>query len=269
MLNKLKTINMLRNEKIILIYQHGKVASTTLANSIENQGIKTIKQHSFYNNITKDIFVNYKSSKFYNKSKDSLISTIKRRIILYLLKMNSNVKIISLVREPISRNISFYFQEFQIPLMDIAKSTNHTVSKNFNIDKLIDDFYLNFNHQHGIKWFDNEFKKSFGVDVFNHEFNSKKGYSIINQNDLDIMIIKLEKIKDLKEQIKKFVGLKKFKLIKENLASKKWYSEVYKEFKSKIEINEEYIDLLYNSRYMKHFYTKKEIKDFKDDYLSN
>lgn len=268
-MSKIKTINKLLNNEVILIYQQGKVASRSIAASIEkSSNLNTLKKHSFYNHITKSLFKNYKSTDYYLKQVVNNFKKIKTKIILELLKRNEKLKIITLVREPISRNISFYFQDFQIPLMDLNCHNDNTKVKNTNLDKLISDFYKNFNHFQGVNWFDNEIKRSFNIDVFDYRFNKDGGVSIIEDKNLQIMIIKLEKIKKVESNIGDFLGVNNFQLLKKNMSQKKWYNGIYNKFKSEILINNEYINELYDSKYMKHFYSENEINLFKEKYMS-
>ena len=46
-----------------------------------------------------------------------------------------------------------------------------------------------------------------------------------------------------------------FKLINENTAQQKEYYNIYMEFIEKIKLPKDYIELMYNSKFMKHFYT--------------
>ncbi|MHA7865789.1 putative capsular polysaccharide synthesis family protein, partial [Flagellimonas marinaquae] len=81
------------------------------------------------------------------------------------------LKIISMVREPIERNISAFFQW--------NKSINSTEFQKEKVDMegLMASFLEKFNHQRPLEWFDKNIYKHFNIDVFNREF-PERGYDI-------------------------------------------------------------------------------------------
>lgn len=264
----LSKIKKYKNDNLILIYQQGKVGSRSLSNSIKKKNISQITIHSFHSKIATQLFNNYNSKKYYISKLNNIHYKTKMFFLLKLLKNNKKLKIISLVREPISRNISFYFQDFQIPLMEISSNRDTTISKNINIEVFIDDFFKNFNHTNGINWFDNELKKYFDLNIYKYPFDKERGYSIIKKDNIEFLIIKLEKLNRLKKGnlFNDFLNVKNFNLTRKNDSKEKWYDCIYKDFKESIVFSEKYINRIYNSKYMRHFYTNEEILKFKNYY---
>jgi len=71
------------------------------------------------------------------------------------------------------------------------------------------------------------------------------------------------------EAIKKFLDIDNFTLHQANAACTKAYDTLYKEFKKKIIFPKQYLDMMYNSKYAQHFYTKKELQKFRAQWESN
>ena len=52
--------------------------------------------------------------------------------------------------------------------------------------------------------------------------------------------------------------------LKTNVGSAKVYAPLYKEFKNSIVLPESYVDRMYTSKYMRHFYSEEEIARFRE-----
>lgn len=70
-------------------------------------------------------------------------------------------------------------------------------------------------------WFDEELKELCDVDVYSHPFDKDKGYSIINENGVEILLLKTEKLSNLTDVIKDFANIQQFELLNENIGEKK------------------------------------------------
>jgi hypothetical protein len=171
---------------------------------------------------------------------------------------NRTARFITLVREPIARNISAFFQNF-------TRFTGHRLEKPHpDPEELVSFFFQNYRHTIPLTWFDAEIKKTLGIDVFDHPFPAEKGYQFISWNKFELLILKLETKDTVKEKaIKSFLGLEQFTLRKRNTANKKKYSKIYRDFLEHIRFPREYIDAMYESAYAKHFYTTDEIHSFR------
>jgi hypothetical protein len=60
-----------------------------------------------------------------------------------------------------------------------------------------------------------------------------------------------------------FLGLESFTLTESNTASVGGYDVIYKKVCDSITLPPEFIEKIYGSRYVRHFYSEKEITDFK------
>lgn len=231
----------LSRSTLVLIYQMGKVGSQSI----------------YYSLIDADIFPIF----FFHEFK--LLQEQERlryRYLEYALNQQKHIKIITLVRDPVARNISSFahdfFAYFGVPMQA------HT------LDQLESMYWQYDRHQYGIKWFDNEFNRNLGVDVYSHDFDRVRGYGRITQDNFEILIIKLENPDQIKEKaIIDFLGLSKFNLKRFNTAADKWYKKNYREFVKKIKLPEDYLNGLYESKFCKHFYTIDEVDGFRKMWL--
>ena len=227
----------------LLIYQMGKVGSSSIYYSLKSnyKGL-ILHLHSFPSKY------NY--------------ANVKRLRNFVVKKKIEQVNIISLVREPIDRNISAFFQNFER-----YTGTAYAEAK-FSIEELLDIFLLNFNHNDTFSWFDDNILKNFGLDVFGTPF-PEEGFCSYYGDNFNLLILKVEIEDELKEEIiSKFLKLEKFKLSRYNVGKVKDYAQTYKKFKDEIILPLYYIDLMCESKYIKHFYNSKEIEIVREKWLS-
>ncbi|MRG85070.1 putative capsular polysaccharide synthesis family protein [Salinibacillus xinjiangensis] len=252
---------------IVLIYQMGKVGSTSIEETLEKSPLYIEHAHSLRSPMTYEMFKRFSSTRYYLPLLSRLRQKINGVVKKVIFNNKKNIKIISLVREPISRNISMFFQDIHIPIFDMAKYYNGRKDGDVSLETLKDLYFSKLNHKYGVTWFENEFEKTFGINIYDYEFDKEKGFTTISQKGIDIMVIKMEKLGILEEEIGNFLEMKNFKLSKANISGRKWYSELYIKFKEEFSPSEEYVDSIYNNLYMEHFYTEEEIKKFKEKWL--
>lgn len=252
-------------EDNIFIYQMGKVGSTSLEKSIA----KGIHWHNFYPSYIEKIYKSkFHKEKFLNKLLYPVEFYILRKVIRYKIKKGKEVNIITLVREPISRNISFLFQ-FAPLLLYKYYHEGHKRDDKYNTLKFLEtEFYNNLWHNSAEGWFELELKKITGINVFDYSFDKEAGFSIIRKDNINLLILQMEKMSQNQSVIGEFIGDESFELTNDNLGSKKWYYDLYKEFKDYFKPSREYVEELYNSQYMKHFYSNKERSYLKEKWLN-
>ncbi len=174
----------------------------------------------------------------------------------YLVVERKPAKFITLVRDPIARNISSFFEMKHIflPQKDINKITP---------DDLTNIFFDKFHHTYPLLWFEIELRQITGINIFKSPFSFDKNYQIIKEDSFEILILKAESDDIVKQSaISEFLNLNNFSLSRSNITGQKNYSDQYKKFQNQIHFSQKYIDEMYNSNYTKHFYSEKEIFQF-------
>jgi len=172
-------------------------------------------------------------------------------------------KIISLVRDPVARNIATFFENIQevIPDWQTPSYLNDP-----SVIQNVQRAFLNIKtiHSEPYRWFDEQMKPVFGVDVFASSFPCETGYNIYNpQSRMSILVIRLEDLNRIAPfAVKDFLELDNFKLFNANIGEKKEYAELYHRFKQ-YPLPDEYLNEIYNTKYAHTFYTKEELENFK------
>ncbi len=171
----------------------------------------------------------------------------------YLLEKSHSYKVISLVRNPIERNLSAFFEAFEIHMGMPAHLFRGSLQ---DIEKA---FYEKLDHSYCKDWFDNHFKGGVGVDVYEFAFAKAKGYTMIKGDQTDILLLKTTLDDTLKSKlIGDFCGIENFTLENYNVTGAKKGATLYADFKSYIRFPKSYLESQLESTYMNHFFTEEE-----------
>lgn len=170
-------------------------------------------------------------------------------------------KIITLVRDPIARNYSSYFEH-----LDHIWNTPqaHTV---IQLDALASGFLTRFPHDEPLTWFDDEMRPVTGIDVYDHAFPAS-GELTIRTDRLDLLVLKSE-LEDAAKanSVARFLGLDALVLRTVNATVQKPKGAVYRRFLERVSPGEAYVDRMLDSRYTRHFYTPAERERLRAAYL--
>ncbi len=261
---RLQLLKELNREEAILVHTMGKVGSSTVYHSLKDLHLDTPIYHTHFLHPER-IKVQRKNLKEKQIIPDSQLF-IGKHLQKYLESdAQVNWKVITLIREPIARNISAFFE-------NITKRFKHFLidyqSQKLNIDTLIDTFLTEYPHDLPLMWLDWEINSIFGVDVFSAEFPKDIGFTIIEKSNVKLLVIRLDKLEDCTQKaFKEFLSLESFVLSNNNVAESKNYYSIYKDFQNSINLPKEYIEEMYNSKYTQHFFTPHEISAFNKKWL--
>ncbi len=266
-----KVSSMHRTDKCtVIIYQMGKVGSSTVKDSIErlNLPINLYHVHALTHERLK-----WLQDTFKHASKIKGRAVIHDHVVegLYLRKKldesdQQDWKVITLIRDPISRNISTFFQSLDIFFPEWVKE--HNASQRALLertDEMIELFLNEANHDLPLIWFDSYLKPVFNIDVYDKKFNAEKGYETYTNGHTNLLLLRLENLDDcVADAFREFLDIEDFDLKKSNISSEKSYSDAYNEFKDSIKLPASYIDKMYSSKFVQHFYTKNEIEQLRN-----
>jgi hypothetical protein len=219
----------------VIVYQMGKVASMSIYNSLKEQ---------------------YKGITLHRHILDDKEDWQAQFLIAHAVEQHKPLRIISLMREPIGRNISDFFQNFE--RITGIKPEN----SKFSTDELITLFFSNPKMYHDVplNWFDNNIKKHFGINIYSEPFPKEEGWAIIKKDNIELLLMKSEISDEKKEAlVKGFMKTDNFRLSTSNIGEDKGYAEMYKAFKQRFQPPKEYLDMFYTSPKIRHFYTDAEL----------
>lgn len=261
---RIKELRDVKNASV-LVYQNGKVGSSTLWHSILDVGIECAHLHY----IGKDEMVQYlicDQNDYENLAERMTFHNEKELINDYICKLRERkpLKIITLVREPISVDISTVFQFLWTDYLD-----RYLIKGDSNFSTAILELILKFKNRL-FNWFDTELNNLFGIDIYDYPFDKDKGYTYIEKDGLEIIVLQLEKLQQLEKLVGHFIGRENFKIKTYNQAVNKEYRFIYNSFLKEIKLPKEYIDFYYNNNSsMDYFYSKNMQKNFLEKWKKN
>jgi len=258
----------------IINYQMGKVGSSTVQASLEAMNLDQPVYHVHFLNPERVGQIEQQRRKYFRTEKYALL----RRPWLYeflfeqIQKKNRHWKLITLVREPVARNVSTFFENLEVT--NKPGSTAYVIRSDYydfnieadpeNLDELIGLFFDRLVHERPLRYFDDEIKTVFGIDVFATEFPVDKGYGVYPGEYADLLLVRLEDLDRCANTVfKQFLGLDDFELVRANMSDDKIYAALYKAFKRSIRFPEAYLGEMYESRYARQFYSEEEIRGFR------
>lgn len=258
----------------IVVYQMGKVGSSTISKSLH----ETVSDRNIYHVhfLSADRVVEYerKRKRFLRTRYVGDLRHIWQYVHLRQClheRPDEGWKVITLVRDPVARNLATFFEHMEVK--ESSANSWRLVSREFgfdvrigadDLDPLIDLFFRKCRHEAPIDYFDTEFNGVLGIDLFKSPFPRERGYDILNSGKHEVLVLRLESLSACHEQaMLDFLGLRNFELTNANIGENKDYADVYRLFKDRIKLPESYLDRLYDSRMARHFYSDEELAKFR------
>jgi len=174
-------------------------------------------------------------------------------------------RIITAVRDPVARNLSWFFTEMQWRHRDgNPLALYRSGEREAALRELQRLFEEDFEQEAPVQWFDRELKATFGLDVLAHEFDPARGYQIYQDGGTRVLLYRLESLGECGEgAFAEFLGVDSFTLLRTNSIQDKSYGEIHQAFVSRVRLHDDVLDRLYDSPVMRHFYTPAEIDRFR------
>jgi len=230
----------------ILIYQPGKVGSTTIESALLNAGVSCVHFHWLESNKVCQYGFNEQVLKLYKEY---------AKLVHDKLHIEDEIKIITIVRDPIGKELSDFMQKFMHDFVDKVIETNKL---ELEAQKFVEERVAK---NEEFSWFDEELKQLTGIDIFKYPFDKEKGYAWIKTENVQILVLKTEMLDNNSDIIAEFVGKDNVQMKRENEAKDKHYRYIYDELKKRFCLSEKIVNELYTQNpYMDHFYTKEEKK---------
>jgi len=262
---------MQKNFFHVFVYASGKTGSTSLHKSFYEYGLSSMHTHS---------------SKYFEERviREKLGDHfILMDYINHLAKKAKNtLLIIDIVREPISRKISSFFQSMTTYLeFPTNLPKNMAKFQGFPLDKLLEHFSDNIGEM--IELFNNDYllkRENYysfdeydrdGVSIRSRNFDFSNNRMFFLHNSKRYLILRFEDI-NMWEGIIQSIGYPNFRLVEENLTEKKKISKLNNQFKEHYKIPKTTLDYIYlnekmHAEVLAIFYTQEEQENYYNYWL--
>jgi hypothetical protein len=240
----------------ILVYQMAKVGSSSIVEALKARKLLVFQLHRMNREHLERMRAKRVELGWHlapPPAHDILGPILRERLV----NRGRRVKVITLVRDPIARNFSSYFEH--LDAIWHRENAHATVP----LEELHRGFLERFPHDEALTWFDDELRPVFGVDVYEHPFPAS-GHLRIG----DVLVLKSELDDATKcAAVSEFLGLRDLAFRPANVTASKAKGEPYKRFVSTLRLDSAYVDRMLESRYTRHFYTEVEREEMRRKYL--
>lgn len=266
----------------ILLLQMGKVGSKSVQTGLEALHLDRPVYHSHFLSEARTAQTEKQRRKFFRTDRYAYL--LRPWLNQFLIRMfrddpeSRTWKLVTLTREPVGRNISAFFENLDVVERDGGAfeitsdyyGIEPTVVTPDDVGKLAELFFTRATHDSPVKFFDREIRDIFGIDVLKSGFPIDKGYEIYRNGRVELLVIRLESLVHVvAPAMHEFLGIEDFRLINSNIGAKKVYAPLYDAFKKHVVIDTDYAGKLYDSEYMRTFYSQDEIRAAKDTWLKH
>lgn len=236
----------------VIILTPGKVGSSSVYYTLKK---KLNKNYVFH--------IHYLSKQGIEKSNNSHLKSDRKSLPLHLLiskilykklmKYDGQLNIITLIREPISREISGFFQNIDFHKNDLEGK--NLLINDFETLKKINKILPN-SQKSITNWIKTELLNNFEIDIYSSNYPKEIGFKIFKKEQFNLLLTRMEDLdSSFKSSTKVFFKLDKgIELENYNVGNNKYYSKTYKQLKNKININDDALNSIIKSQYVQHFY---------------
>ena len=226
--------------ELVVVYTVGKVASSTISESIIAAGLQCYDVHVLEHSRLLNAMKTHARNNVFPPPHIAQSLLIRRDFF----SKYSNVKLISLVRDCPSRNVSCVFQ-------NLPKDADISVGE-------ISEQLLAMHFNPFSPWFRNELLQVTGIDVMATTFDRDARWQRYSQGRFELLLMRTDLADDEKSrQLESFLGLK-VPLLRSNVGAQKWYSDLYDRFNSSGQLTEKWLNSAIDNKFMKHFYRDDE-----------
>ena len=185
----------------------------------------------------------------------------------WMATLSDDIKlsVITMVKDPISRNISHFFHAIGSFWPDFK---HRFEVGDIDMEEVRDTFlglFLSFKFE---EWFRQNFEPIFPIDVSTISFDHDKGFAIAEPPNARyrVMVMRSDDIsRVLTPACKEFIGADVTLAARANTAEEKFYSTVYREFK-KLPLPSWYVANMLDDAVIRNYYSKSEIEGMYSKY---
>lgn len=236
----------------VLVWQMGKVGSSSVYRTLRDMG-----RPAFHVHVLSDEMIRRGERRARARRQNTNADMENIAIREAFIQSDRSWPIVTLVREPMSRNVSAFFENLDVYVGKNPISTLRSVSS--PVAHLREVFIERFDHSRPGDWFDYELRAFTGMDLLRSEFDRDAGYGVYRSDGSSVAIIRMEDLDRVGESVlSEFLGQETGPLARENVAGQKWYSQYYREFLASPELPSALLDSVYFSRYAETFYSSEE-----------
>jgi hypothetical protein len=244
-----------------VVYQMGKVGSTTVSDSLE---ALADRPHVYHAHFLTSEGIGWAEDQYrpnYPRTRALPGHVIDSIVLRERLDAGATLgwRVVTLVRDPVARNLSSFFQTMYLDRPDV----DVTDTSDAMVEGLHRRFLTDFDHEFPLRWLDVELGSALGLDAYAATDDGSGGSFVLRPRGArpGLLVLKLERLRECgSDALARFLDRPEVPLLDANTGSEKDYGELYGRFADTVELPAEYLDRMYGSRLVTHFYDPDEIE---------
>lgn len=183
---------------------------------------------------------------------DDTLTARERSVLKWRRRLGLSIYVVCPVRDPISRNVSSFFQNFE-------RMTDGTAtSRAWTMRELRRLFLHNYPHGEVIEWFEN-LRASFGIDVLAEEFPIRRKWQTYRRRGVRVLVYRVDLPHDEQLHVlSSFLGLRLRGWTYVNMTREKEHGGLYDTFLRSVKLPRVYVSIMCRSRLCRRFWNRGE-----------
>lgn len=169
--------------------------------------------------------------------------------------------VITPFRDPVPRNVSSFFYSLDAYMPEHRDREPTT-------EELVEAFVTRFNHGEVLRWFTEEIHGPFGIDVYAEPFPTELGWKRCDRGRVKLLVLRHDLPDEIKaERIGELVGVRGLSIPRVNAGAERVTGELYERFLREARLPDDFLEYVYGSRYVRHFFPASEIEAMRARWL--
>lgn len=235
----------------VVVYQMAKVGSTSIVDALLRSRLPAFQVHRM-NPVHMERVRKARMSLGWRVHPPNFSDRIGSQLYRRVIQPRRPARIITLVRDPIARNLSCYFEH----LDDIWQTDR--AHERISLDELCEGFLARYTHHEPLTWFDDELFPVTGVNVYGTAF-PESGHTVVGGERYDVLVLR-SNLPDHRKAVavSSFLGLDIGPVVSANRTESKAKGGIYTAFRSQLRLPRSYVEELLESHYARHFFSDAE-----------
>jgi hypothetical protein len=249
----------------VLVYQMAKVGSSTVVRSLQQADPERAVLHVHF--LSPEMLreagaLHRKSNGHFGLPYDwHLGRALSERI--EALSGALRVQVVTLVRDPIAREVSGLFQN-----PEFAPTTLRDRNGHYDVERTIESLENKLSAVDACdyvhNWFDRELRATFGIDVFAAPFPKERGWAVLCNERARVLVLRMEELdRILGPALAEFLGLDEEPTAASgNVRSERPEGGDYRDVLAALRLPRRVCERIYDHRFSRHFYSDAMLADF-------
>jgi hypothetical protein len=255
----------LDSRSAVLVYQMGKVGSASVMHALKSEAVPAFHVHNLApDQLARSGELHRRAYGRFDMSYTWYVGcALSRRI--QAAAPGRQFRVITLVRDPIAREVSGIFQVPELYGSDLVDA-----ERCFDVERVLARLHVRFCEEpengcgYTFAWFDRELRAVLGVDVLGSPFPRERGYTVLEGMRAAVLVLRTEDLdRTLAPGMRELLGLEKcVPAPRANVRDEDDAGAAYREVRARLRLPRDVVRKIYAHPFVRHFYPDAMIERF-------